>query len=119
MMWLLVVFTVLLLILIFKYILPILKTHSELQKDYQNITPITISSIPFVGNVDHFDRKPYMFFKFLLRLGKECQDQDKGLFCVWYSIRPMMMLCSGKGLEVLLSFQVSKSFTAFIHLVLY
>ncbi len=97
---LLTIFVILLFILILKYVLPILKRHSQLQKDYENISLLPLSSVPFVGNVHQFDKRTYIFYKLLFRLGQECQDQGKGLFCIWYTIWPMIFLCSGKGLEV-------------------
>jgi hypothetical protein len=98
---LLTIFGVLLFILIVKWILPIFKRHSQLQKDYQNISLLPVSSIPFVGNVHQFDKKTYIFYKLILQLAKQCQDQDKGLFCIWLSLSPVIFLCSAKGLEVL------------------
>jgi hypothetical protein len=35
-------------------------------------------------------------------MSKECQDQNKGIFCLWYAIWPMTFLCTSKGLEVCL-----------------
>ena len=100
MIWLIAFTVALLLLLVFKNVLPILKQYSQLRKDYQNISLLPISPIPFVGNIHQFDKRTYVFFELLVRLGKECQDQGKGLFCMWYSLRPMIFLCSGKGLEV-------------------
>ena len=97
---LVVIFLILLLIFIMKYVSPILKRHSQLQKDYRNISLLPLSPIPFLGNLHQFDKKTYLFYKLLLRLGKECQDQDKGVFCLWFTIRPALFLCSAKGLEV-------------------
>jgi hypothetical protein len=45
-----------------------------------------------------------------LRLSKECQDQNKGVFCLWYSLWPTVILCSGKGLEVFTFNIISKIF---------
>ena len=100
MIWVIAFTVALLLLLVFKHVLPILKQYSQLRKDYQNISLLPISPIPFVGNIHQFDKRTYVFFELLVRLGKECQDQGKGLFCMWYSLRPMIFLCSGKGLEV-------------------
>ncbi len=87
-------------ILIAKFILPLLIRHSQLQKDYRNITLLPLSSIPFIGNVHQFDKRPYVFFQLLIRLAKESQDQNKGVFCLWCGIWPTIFLCTGEGLEV-------------------
>jgi hypothetical protein len=91
---------ILIFLVIVKFILPILIRYSQLKKDYQNISPLPLSSIPFVGNVHQFDKRTYVFYELITRLAKECQDQNKGVFCLWYTIKPMIILCSGKGLEV-------------------
>ncbi len=90
----------LILIIIVKFVLPILIRHSQLQKDYRNISPLPLSSIPFVGNLHQFDRRIDVVFQLILRLTKGCQDQDKGVFCLWTGPKPMVILCSSKGLEV-------------------
>jgi len=90
----------LLLLIIVNYVLPVLKRHSQLQKDYRNISFLPLSSIPFVGNLHLIDQRPYVFFQLLCRMAKVCQDQDKGIFCLWYALWPMTFLCTGKGLEV-------------------
>jgi hypothetical protein len=95
------IFGALLFILIVKWILPIFKRHSQLQKDYQNISLLPVSLIPFVGNVHQIDKKASIFYKLLFQLAKQCQDQDKGLFCIWLSLSPTIFLCTSKGLEVL------------------
>jgi hypothetical protein len=82
------------------YILPIFVQHRRLQKDYRNISLLPLSSIPFVGNVHQLGEESYQFFQLLCRLSKECQDQEKGLFNLWYTLWPMVFLCSGQGLEV-------------------
>ncbi len=87
-------------ILIAKFILPLLIRHSQLQKDYRNITLLPLSSIPFVGNLNQFDKRPHVFLQLVFRLAKESQDQNKGVFCLWCGIWPMIFLCTGQGLEV-------------------
>jgi hypothetical protein len=82
------------------YVLPILKRYSQLRKDYRDISFLPISSIPFVGNLHLIDKRPPVFFQLLCRMSKICQEQDKGIFCLWYAIWPMNFLCTGKGLEV-------------------
>ncbi len=97
---LLTIFLMLLFILILKYVLPILKRHSQLRKDYENISFLPLSSIPFVGNVHQLGKQPHDFFLLLCRMSKLCQEQDKGIFCLWFSLWPMTFLCTAKGLEV-------------------
>ncbi len=97
---LLTIFVILLFILILKYVLPILKRQSQLRKDYQNISFLPLSSIPFVGNLHKFDKQPYDFFQLLCRISKLCQEQDTGIFCLWYSLWPVTVICTAKGLEV-------------------
>jgi hypothetical protein len=109
---LLTILVVLLFILIVKWVLPNWKRHSQLLKDYQNISVLPLSPIPFVGNVHQFDKRTYMFYKLVFRLAKECQDQDKGLFCIWYTLSPIIFLCSAKGLEVL-TFCLLRKFHSF------
>ncbi len=94
------VIVVLLILIVWSYVRPILKRHSQLQNDYRNISFLPISSIPFVGNLHLIDNRQYVFFQLICRLSKMCQEQDKGLFCLWYSIWPMVFLCTGKGMEV-------------------
>jgi hypothetical protein len=36
----------------------------------------------------------------LCRMSKQSQDQDKGIFCLWYALWPMTFICTAKGLEV-------------------
>lgn len=117
--WVIVILVALLLILIFKYISPYWKQYLKLNRDYQNISLLPISPIPFIGNIHQFDKRTYMFFKLLTHLSRECQEQGKGLYCVWYSIHPMIFLCSGKGLEVLGSYHLVLPFSSFIHLDIY
>ena len=91
-----------LLILIVKWVLPILKRHSQLQKDYQNISPLSLSPIPFAGNLHHFDKETHIFYKQVLQWAKQCQEEDKGIFCIWYTVVPIIFICSAKGLEVMI-----------------
>ena len=111
---LLVIFVTLLAILIFKYVLPYWKQYLELKKDYETISPLPISPIPFVGNVHQFDKRTYMFLKLFVRLAREYQEQGKGVYCIWYSIWPMIVLCSGKGLEVSAFCHILLTFNSFI-----
>jgi hypothetical protein len=103
-----------LLILIVKWVLPIFKRHSQLQKDYENISPLSISPIPFVGNLHHFDKQTHIFYKQVLEWAKQCQDEDKGLFCIWYALVPIVFTCSGKGLEVLIFYLLIKFHSVFV-----
>jgi hypothetical protein len=100
MLLLLTIIIIFLFLAILKFILPILIRHSQLQKDYQNISLLPLSPIPFIGNIHQFDKRQHVFFELLCRMSKECQNQDKDVFCLWYALWPMVVLCSGKGLEV-------------------
>ncbi|CAF1410201.1 unnamed protein product [Rotaria sordida] len=53
-----------------------------------------------------------MFYDLLRRLSTECQNQDKGVYCLWYTVWPIIFLCSAKGLETFInnSKQLVKSF---------
>lgn len=86
--------------LLFHYILPTVQRYRQLLKEFQNITFLSLSKIPLIGNLHHFDKRPYMLFRLVCRLAKQAQDQNKGLFCLWIGIRPRLFLCSGQGLEV-------------------
>jgi len=88
------------LLLIVKYVLPVFKRHSQLQKDYRNISFLPLSSIPLVGNLHLIDKRPHVFLQLLCRMSKQSQDQDKGIFCLWYALWPMTFVCTAKGLEV-------------------
>jgi hypothetical protein len=37
-------------------------------------------------------------------MSKECQDQNIGVCCLWYTVWPSLLLCSAKGLEVFNNF---------------
>jgi hypothetical protein len=100
MLMLLTITVILTLVVIVKFVLPILIRYSQLQKDYRNITLLPLSSIPFIGNLHQFDKRPHVLCQLLLRLAKESQDQNKGAFCLWCGIWPMIFLCTGQGLEV-------------------
>ena len=100
-MLLLLTLTVILIsILIVKFLIPIFVRHSQLKKDYQNISILPCSSIPFVGNAHQLSQQPYLVCRLFQQLARECQDQDKGAFCLWFALWPMIVLCSAKGLEV-------------------
>jgi hypothetical protein len=101
---LLIITVVLILIVIVKFISPILIRHSQLQKDYQNITLLPLSSIPFIGNLHFIDKRSHIVSQLFLRLAKECQEQNKGVYCFWFGLRPTIILCSEKGLEVFHNF---------------
>jgi hypothetical protein len=60
---LLTIIIILLLLVIVKCVLPILTRHSQLQRDYRNITLLPLSSIPFVGNLHLIDKRPHVFFE--------------------------------------------------------
>ncbi len=97
---LLALIAILLFLIIVKFILPQLIRHSQLQKHYRSISPLPLSPIPFIGNLHQSDRRMYVFYELLLQLAKECQNQNKGVFCIWSAMRPVIFLCSGQGLEV-------------------
>ena len=97
---LLALIAIFLFLIIVKFILPKLIDHSQLQKEYRSISLLPLSPIPFVGNLHQFDKRTYVFYELNLRLAKECQHQNKGVYCLWASMRPMIFLCSGQGLEV-------------------
>ena len=87
-------------LLILYYIISALQRYKHLVKDYQNITFLSLSKIPIIGNVHHFDKRPHLVFNLICRLAKQAQDQNKGLFCLWIGMTPRLFLCSGEGLEV-------------------
>lgn len=92
----------LLLLIIIYYILPVYQRYKQLMKDYRNISYLPISSIPLVGNLHKFDKQSHVFFQQLCQSAKQCQEQGKGVFCIWIGITPRLFLCSGRGLEVVL-----------------
>ncbi len=100
MLLLLTIIIVFLIIVTVKFVIPTLVTYSQLQKDYQNISLLPLSSIPFVGNANHLGKGQQDFFQLICRMSKVCQEQDKGIFCLWYALWPMIFLCSPHGLEV-------------------
>ncbi len=87
------------LLLVGYYVVSILVQHARLQ-DYRNIPGLPISSIPFVGNLHQLGRRPEVFYQLLQRMYKKCQEQNKDLFVLWYSVWPIVFLCSGEGLKV-------------------
>jgi hypothetical protein len=91
-------------ILIVKFVLPFLRRYSQLKKDYQNISLLPISSIPFIGNLLQYDKDPHLLLQLVLRQTKECQDQNIGAFCFWTVFWPIVFLCSANGLEVFENF---------------
>ena len=94
------IFCLFLLITILYYMTNALLRQKRLIKDYRNISFLPLSSIPFIGNLHVIDKTPDGFFRLICRLAKQTQDQNNGLFCLWYSIWPMVFICTGKGLEV-------------------
>ncbi len=97
---LLTVLTVLFFFVIVTFIRPILVRYGQLQKDYKSISFLPLSSIPFVGNLHVMDKQPHLFCQLLCRMSIECQKQGKGIFCLWYSIWPLIFFCEAKGIEV-------------------
>ena len=97
----LLVLTVLILIIVLKFVIPFVARRSQLQKDYQNITLLPVSSVPFIGHLSYMNKQSHVVFQLICQLSKECQDQDKGVFCLWYTLWPAVFLCSAKGLEVI------------------
>ena len=90
-----------------KYILPFWKRYLQLRDEYRDITLLPIASISFVGHLHHVNIDQDLVFKLLNEQSKTCQDQNKGVFCLWNSLRPVVFICSGRGLEVfLVSFQI-------------
>jgi hypothetical protein len=89
-----------LLFLILYHIISALLERNRLLKDYQNISFLSLSPIPFIGNVHHFDKRSHVVFQLFCQLAKQAQDQNKGLFCFWFGLKPRLFLCSGQGLEV-------------------
>ena len=87
-------------LLILYYIISALQRYKRLVKDYQNITFLSLSKIPIIGNVHHLDKQPHLVFNLLCQLAKQAQDKNKGLFCLWIGMTPRLFLCSGQGLEV-------------------
>jgi hypothetical protein len=108
MLMLLTTIIIVIFIVIMKFVLPILKKYFQLQKEYRDITLLPLASIPFLGNVHQLNNEPHVLFQIFNGLIKTCQDQNKGLLCVWYTLWPMVILFSAEGLEV---FQISISFS--------
>lgn len=85
-------------IVIVKFILPILKRYFQLKREYRDIT--ILPTIPFLGNIHQLNGAPHHLYQLVIRLSKACQHQNKGLYCIWYLLWPMVVICSGDGLEV-------------------
>ncbi|CAF1549167.1 unnamed protein product [Adineta ricciae] len=108
---LLALIVIILLLMVLKQVRPFLMRHSRLQKDYRNITLLPLSPIPFIGNAHQFDKKSYVFYGLIRRLSTECQNQGKGVFCLWSTVWPMVFLCSAEDLKTFINNtkQLSKS----------
>ena len=91
---------VLIIIFIAYYLVPILVKRQKLGRDYQNIPSLPLSRIPLVGNIHQLDKRQHVFSRLLLQMAKECQQQGKGIFCLWYSFKPMIFACTGQSLAV-------------------
>jgi hypothetical protein len=94
------IFCLLLLLTVVYYIIFPLLRHKRLVKEYRNISFLPLSSIPFVGNIHLIDKRPDVFFHLIFQLAKQAHDKTNGIFCLWYSLWPMVFICSGRGLEV-------------------
>ena len=90
----------LILVFIVYYLVPILVRRRKLRRDYQNVSFLPLSRIPLVGNLHQFDKRQHVFSHLLLQMAKECQQQGKGVFCLWYSLWPMIFACTGQSLAV-------------------
>ena len=87
-------------VVIVYYLVPIFVKRQKLGRDYQNIPSLPLSRIPLVGNLHQFDKRQHLFSRLLLQMAVECQQQGKGIFCLWYSIWPMIFACTGESLAV-------------------
>ncbi|UJR34522.1 hypothetical protein I4U23_021930 [Adineta vaga] len=83
---------ILLFLLLIYYVVPILRKYNKFRQDYRNVPSLPISNIPFIGNLHQLDRQQYIFSCLLLQMSKESQTQGKGLFCLWYSVWPMIFV---------------------------
>ena len=72
----------------------------QLRQEYRTVSFLPVSSIPFIGNVHQLGKNGSDFYRLLHRISSESQKEKKGMFCLWFSIRPIIFLCSGDGLEV-------------------
>ncbi len=79
MLWLLTILFILLLLVAY-YVVPVLVRYAQLQRDYRNIPGLSISSVPFVGNLHQLNKLSEVFYQLLQRMYKNCQEQNKGLF---------------------------------------
>ncbi|CAF1047671.1 unnamed protein product [Rotaria sordida] len=108
-----IICTVLFLFVIY-YLVPIWIKYTKLRRDYRNIPSLPISRIPFVGNIHQFDQRQHVFSRLLMNMARECQkeQQGTGLFCLWYSLWPMIFACTGETLATFInnSKQLVKSF---------
>ena len=77
-----------------------LMRHAQLRKDYRTIPSLPVSPIPFLGNIRQIGGEGYVFLRLILQMASECQEQKKGLFCLWYSLWPIMFMCTGQTVEV-------------------
>ena len=82
------------------YAVAILVKRQKLERDYQNIPSLPLSRIPLVGNIHQLDKRQHVFSRLLLQMARECQQQGKGLFCLWYSLWPMIFACTGQSIAV-------------------
>ena len=97
-----IIFSVCIFLLSIRLLRSLLYRTVYLRKIYRNITPLSISWIPFVGNFHHIRKGGVTYYKLLLRLSSEAQQQTKGIFCIWYALLPIVFLSSHNGLEVYL-----------------
>ncbi len=89
-----------LLLVLGHFLLPLLLRYARLRRDYRTIPGLPLSPIPFIGNLHQCDSKIDVFYRFLQRMAKQCQEQNEGIFVLWYSLWPVLIVCSGDGLEV-------------------
>ena len=82
------------------YMVAMLVKRQKLGRDYQNIPSLPLTRIPLVGNLHQFDKRQHVFSHLLLQMATGCQQQGKGLFCLWYSLWPMIFACTGQSLAV-------------------
>ena len=93
------------------YLVSILVKRQKLGRDYQNIPSLPLSRIPLVGNLHQFDKRQHVFSRLLLQMATECQQQGKGLFCLWFSFWPIIFACTGQSLAVgMFQYIFTKSF---------
>lgn len=95
----LLIATVFILIICY-YLVPSWNKYRNLRQDYKNIFSLPISAIPFVGNLHQLDKRQHVFSDLLLKMSSECQKQGQSLFCLWFSLWPMVFACRGRALAV-------------------